>query len=491
LALGLLAVMGLFLLFAAGVPLPGLSSSTAEPTVGADAPLAVGWSRDRPHSLTVPDDVRAALGIRRGTQERVAAAEVPTATRPLVLPGSTMLDPTRLMRIRARFAPAEVVFINKVTDRSPSGKTEERELRSGDYVKKGTLLATLYSVDVGSKKNDLIDALVQLKLDEEILRLAERASQAVPEVYLLNARRNVEGDRNAINRALNTLKTWGIAEDDIKALYDEAERIGQRGGRRDRSKDGQWAQVDLRAPDHGTIIECNVSPHEMVVDPTINLFQIARVDRLTVKVDAPEDDLRTLLKLQPRQRYWTIRTSASPEAIQGPIDDIGYLIDVNQHSAVVRGHIDNPGGRLRGGLYVTATIELPPPDDVVEIPMSAIVDDGRQCVVFVQEDLIRPEYTLRRVEVTHRFDQTAFVRKLPADQIAPPAAALALAAPAIAAPCLPQMSAALGVAPLGAYQGRDLGQLHCQALWPGERVLTTGVLELKRELEDRLSKSEP
>ncbi len=460
-ALGLLAAMAAFLLFVAGVPLPGLKSAASEPTALPPAPLSVTWSKDRPNTLLVPEDVRKALGIRHGSEDRIAIAELPTTTRPLVLPGSTMLDPARLMRIRARFAPAEVVSINTVADRSPSGKTEFRELRSGDHVRKGDQLAVLYSVDVGSKKNDLIDALVQLKLDEEVLRLAEKASQAVPEIYLLNARRNVEGDRNAISRALNTLRTWGIPEEDIQAVHDEAERIGQRGGKRDASKEQQWARVELRAPDDGTIVERNISQHEVVVDPTINLFQIAKVDRLTVVANAPEDDLPTLLKLAPRQRHWTIHTSASPEAIGGPIDEIGYLIDVNQHSAVVKGHIDNPGGRLRGGLYITATIELPPPDDVVEIPTSAIVDDGRQCVVFVQENAEKPEYTLRRIELTHRFDRTAFVRsKLPADQ--------------------PPLST----------EEKDAGLLPRQPLPQGARVLTTGVLELKRELEDRQSNPE-
>ena len=44
--------------------------------------------------------------------------------RPLVLPGSTALDPTRLARIRARFAPARVVEIAQVQD--PFPKTGQR-----------------------------------------------------------------------------------------------------------------------------------------------------------------------------------------------------------------------------------------------------------------------------------------------------------------------------------------------------------------------------
>ena len=164
----------------------------------------------------MPEDVRKSLGIRKGNVDQIAVAEKPTRTRPLVMPGSTALDPARLIRVRVRFAPAEVVEIGKIDDpHSSPGNIPplRRDLQAGDPVKKGDLLAVLFSVDVGNKKNDLFDALAQLRLDEEVLQRAEARTAAVPEVFLLNARRNVEADMNAVNRAENTLKTWAVPED--------------------------------------------------------------------------------------------------------------------------------------------------------------------------------------------------------------------------------------------------------------------------------------
>ena len=115
-----------------------------------------------------------------------------------------------------------------------------------------------------------------------------------------------------------------------------------------------------------------------------------------------------------------------------------------------------PDGKLRAGQYVTATILMPPPPDVVEVPTGALVDDGKQSVVFVQPDPAKAEYTMRRVEVVRRFERTAYVRsRLPAsDRGQPP-------------------------------EEKGQGLLPRQALRPGERVLTAGILELKKELEDR------
>src|SRR5262245_4782463 len=51
----------------------------------------------KPYTIAVPADVQKALGIRDPIEVRPAQK-----TRPLALPGSTALDPTRLGRVRTR-----------------------------------------------------------------------------------------------------------------------------------------------------------------------------------------------------------------------------------------------------------------------------------------------------------------------------------------------------------------------------------------------------
>ncbi len=222
-------------------------------------------------------------------------------------------------------------------------------------------------------------------------------------------------------------------------------------------------RVELKAPFDATIVERNVALHEIVVDGTTNLFVLAQVDRIAVIANAPEDDLPLLQQLSFKQRHWSIKTVGAPtdKEFVGPIDEIGYLIDPNQHTAVVKGYINNikdqdGSWRLRAGQFVSVTVHLDPPKGVVEIPMNAVVDDGKQCVVFVQPDASRPEYVLRRVLVTHRFDDTAFVRSELSDE-----------------------------QKLIKKEDKDQGVRAPEPLVPGERVITAGVLELKKELEDR------
>ena len=86
------------------------------------------------------------------------------------------------------------------------------------------------------------------------------------------------------------------------------------------------------------------------------------------------------------------------------------MIDPNQHTAVIKGYVENPGEHLRAGQFISATVPIPPPAGVVEIPLTALMDDGQQSIVFVQPDAAKAQYTMRRVQVTNRFDNRAFVR---------------------------------------------------------------------------------
>jgi cobalt-zinc-cadmium efflux system membrane fusion protein len=531
----ILAVVFFFFFFVLGVQVPGMSSNSDPVAEKPPAPASRGVEGARlvegqPHTLFVPEEVRASLGIRKGEEDLTYTVKVPTETRPLILYGSTALDPARLVRIRARFAPCEVVKIGEHRNESgnPSGPTEFRELRPGDRVKKGQELGVFFSVDVGSKKNDLLDALVQLELDQKILDNAEKSAAALPAVFLLNAQKAVQNDRNAINRALNNLKVWNIPQDEIDALHEEAKKLsadkdawfktpegrwvrgekqGVRGGEVDPDKENNspWGKVTLRAPFDGIIVERNVTLHETVVDNTVNLFQIAQVKRLLVIANAPEDDLPTLNALKDHDRSWTVRTvgASAVTGIPGRIEEIGYLIDPNQHTAVIKGYIDNPDEQIRAGQYVSATVRIPPPPDVVEIPADAVVEDGKYAVVFVQAPdrarlaangwSLAPQgpfqaaltagpassllgvaqamsltqlptdpnhYTMRRVQVTHRLEGRVFVRSTP------------LAAQE-------QLTA----------DEKALGLLPRERLCPGERILRTGVGELKAALLDLESRS--
>jgi membrane fusion protein, heavy metal efflux system len=402
---------------------------------------------EKPALVRGSDGVRLPTGMLAKLGIQSAEVKPRLMARPWVLqlPGSLAIDPKRLTRVRCRVAPAEVVEIGK-----PEGEDENRDLRPGDKVRKGQLLASLYSIAAGSKKNDLFDALRQLRLDQDILDRAEKSRAAVPEVFILNARRNVQADRNAVNRALNTLQIWGVPKEDIAAVYQEAEEISKRKGKPEtdekrKARLKRWSRVELRAADDGEIVERSISHHEIVEDSSSNLFQIARLDRLKVLAQVPEDDLPLLNALKPEQRRWTIRTQAGAPAVPGWIESVSYLIDPEQHTALATGFVDNPEGRMRAGQYITASVTLSPPAGELALPAGAVVEEGHQTFVFVQPDAKKFFYEQRRVAVVRRGQDVVHVRSR--------------------------------LTPEQARQGFQTVRL-------GERVVTAGAVELKAILED-------
>jgi membrane fusion protein, heavy metal efflux system len=115
-----------FYSYFSGTPLHLLASTKdkeEKETEEASASASVSLVSGQAHTIQVPDEVAATLGIRKGQQDLVAVAQPPTMMRPIVLPGSTALDPARLDRIRARFAPARVVEIAKILGSLPKNRT--------------------------------------------------------------------------------------------------------------------------------------------------------------------------------------------------------------------------------------------------------------------------------------------------------------------------------------------------------------------------------
>jgi cobalt-zinc-cadmium efflux system membrane fusion protein len=398
-----------------------------------EAPALVGAD-----SVRLPSEMPANLGIQVGEVK----ARPTAATRTLILPGVLTLDPDRLTHVRSLF-PGILVELGKIGDRT---------VLVGDRVRKDQVLAVVWSKDLAEKKGELVDALVQLALDRKNLQRIEEVYKtgAAPEASLRQARRTVEADENAVARAERTLRVWRLSDDEIKAVQDEAERIGQRQGKRDAEVEKAWARVELRAPLDGTVLERNVAVGE-VADTTHDFFKIADVSRLLAVAQIDEKNLAALRALPPEKRKWTIRVVADEDAtpIEGPIDRIGDVIDPTTGMTTLSGAVNNAKGTMRAGQFVRLDIALPPAGREVVLPAGALVEQGGVSLIFVQPDPKKAEYQARPVLVVRRGQDVIHVRsELTADE---------------------------------QKQGY-------QPLRPGERIVTAGAVELMATLDDLRAK---
>jgi len=385
-------------------------------------------------------------------QVRTVAVEPALTSETLKLDGSLFLDPNRLVHVKSRFA-GDVIELGQIdvpAGDQVSGSERQPVSRSvsfGDNVRTGQLLAVIWSKELGEKKSELVEALIQLRFDEDKLKRLEDlfAKQSVPERNVFDARRDVDSDNITVARIERTLRSWRLSTEQIQTIRDEAERVRARKAERQTESDESWARVEIRAMMDGTIVEKNVAVGDFV-STDLDMFKIADLRRLNVFAHVYEEDIALLEALTPEQQRWEIRLNAEPQSppLEGNFQRVGQLIDPAQHTALVKGWVDNSAGRLRAGQFISAQVTLPPdPDDVV-IPASALVDQEGDSRVFVETDSGNHEFTCRRVQPTRRRGQSVYISSKPRQ------------------------------AP---------GQSPIDALQVGERVVTVGGVEMAQELE--------
>jgi membrane fusion protein, heavy metal efflux system len=336
---------------------------------------------------------------------------------PLRMPGSLLLDPNGLVRIHARF-PGELVSVGTVpvnlAPTSNPGLELRRQLRFGDRVEQGHIIAVVWSKDIGEKKSELVDAISKTAIDKTLLSKLEKVEKGVvPERTIQDARRNYEADLIAVAKAERTLRSWRLTEDELEEIRQEAARIHNR-EINDPAADRTWAETEVRSPITGVIVEKNFNVGD-IIDPSQDLFKIADLSRVQVLANAYEEDLPLLRSLRPDQRTWKIDIKSDPNdvPVSGKFETIGNIIDPAQHAGAVMGWLDNPDGRFNVGQFITATVELPANPDLVVVPTAALIEDGTCPKVFVETNSVNHEFTCRRVDVVRRGRERAYVRSQP------------------------------------------------------------------------------
>ena len=398
------------------------------------------WDRQRPH--VEPASVLAEKVKPRGTlvgrgddaqtlrlpHEVVETLQIQTAevTSALVsdtlrLEGSLYLDANRLVHVPSRFA-GDVIELGRIdapsTDQVQTSerRTVSRPVSFGDSIRKGQLLAVIWSKELGEKKSELIEGLTKLRFDEEKLKRLEDlfSKTSVPERDVRDARREVESDLITIARVERTLRSWRLNSEQIQTIREEAERVRAHKGDWHAELDDTWARVEIRSPIDGTIVEKNVAVGDFV-NTELDLFKIADLKRLDVLAHIYEEDISMLEKLKPEERLWAIRLNSDSQShpLEGSFQRIGNLIDPAQHTALVMGWVDNSVGRLRAGQFISAHVKLPPDPKEVVIPMSALIDLEGASRVFVETDAAKHEFTCRRVQPIRRRDQLVFLKATP------------------------------------------------------------------------------
>ena len=362
------------------------------------APLAV-FERLGLDSVHVPSSLAKRIGLFTATAA--------VANHPIRLPGFhgvLALDNECMSRVHCRFE-GEVVEIGQCT--AEDGST--RPLRVGDRIEAGALLAVVWSTHLGEKKSELIDAIAKLQSEEELRdRLKKLASEGASSGRTYrDADKAVHSRMVEVANAERTLRTWRLTDEDSVKIRSEAEFLLESQGPGTDLKD--WARFEVRASMGGVILEKNIVLGA-IVDTTTDLFKIGDTSHLVVWANVYEEDL-PLLESLPRPIPWIVSVpSRAGSEFSGALDRIGAVIDQSQHTGLVTGRVENATGDLKVGQFVMVSIEMPPRKDELELPVTAVVEDGRRSVVFVQGSAQTNQFHRTSVKVIRRTQDSIYVK---------------------------------------------------------------------------------
>jgi len=219
---------------------------------------------------------------------------------------------------------------------------------TGEAVRRGQRLLTLYSPELVAAQEELLTAK----------RLASRVEESAEEAW-----RSAQSMLEASRRRLSY---WDITDEQIERL----ERTGE-----------VSKTLTLVSPVSGIVLEKEVIEGQRV-SPGLRLYRIADLSEVWVEGDVFEQDLQFI----EGNAQSHIEVSAYPgEHLMGRVSFVYPTVDVESRANRVRVTLPNPDLRLKPGMFATMFFDTQLPETMA-IPLEAVLVTGERNLVFVRDE---------------------------------------------------------------------------------------------------------
>ncbi|MEM6805475.1 MAG: efflux RND transporter periplasmic adaptor subunit, partial [Bacteroidota bacterium] len=235
---------------------------------------------------------------------------------------------------------------------------------TGEQIRKGQKLADIYSPELFTAQEELLQALKFAKENPELLEAARKK-----------------------------LEYWKISAEQIAEIEKSQEIMGT---------------FTLHADASGIVKERKVSLGDHV-DPGDLLFELQNLDRLWLLFDAYEEDLAQI-KLGDRIRFRT--TALAGQEFESKVAFIDPVINPETRAASIRGEIINRGRKLKPEMFIEGQLESPAASkEELLIPKSAVLWTGKRSVVYIKVPKSEaPAFQYREIELGERMGDQYLVK---------------------------------------------------------------------------------
>ncbi|MBK6264098.1 efflux RND transporter periplasmic adaptor subunit [Marivirga sp. S37H4] len=283
------------------------------------------------------------------TPEAVAMANISTSIVTGVSPDGEVLLSGKIQ--------ADERNIATITAQYP-GRIEQLFVNfTGQVVRRGERLATIYSPELLTAQRELLEAA--------------STKESFPELY---------------EAAREKLRLWKLSEAQIKQI-EESGKVK--------------SEFNVIADKGGVVMQRNISVGDYVNTGSI-LFEVVDLSRVWIMLDAYESDL-SLINRGDKVSF-TVAGIAG-KTYEATVDFIDPIIDQNTRSASVRAEVANPDMELKPGMFVKARIQSSSQKakQSLAIPRTALLWTGKRSIVYVKvPDTEFPAYEMREITIGTR-----------------------------------------------------------------------------------------
>jgi len=278
---------------------------------------------------------------------------------------TTRLDVAeRVMVVGNLIGAATVAVVPKV-----SGRIESVNVRLGDPVRRGQLLATL-------EDRELREQVRQTEASLDVSRATVRQREA----DLKNAQSNLERSRNLFGRSLIAQQTLDDAEaryDAAVAQVDLARAQGSQATARLEELRINLSNTRILSPVDGFVGSRSLDPGAFV-GTNSSFLSVVDIHFVRLVANLVEKDLRRIVIDMPA----VVEVDAYPgETFAGRVARLAPVLDPATRTAQMEVEVPNAGARLKPGMYARVEFVVAQRAGALTVPRNAIVDlDGTRGV---------------------------------------------------------------------------------------------------------------
>jgi multidrug efflux pump subunit AcrA (membrane-fusion protein) len=214
------------------------------------------------------------------------------------------------------------------------------------------------------------DQPVALVYSPEVFTAGEEYRLALENRQRLNASKEGQAINDAdelVRASRRRLELWGLGARQIDEIAASPEKT---------------VEITTFSPVTGVVTKRNVAEGQYVKEGDV-LFEVADLSTVWVRADIFESDIPLI---RAGQRVKITAPSLAGGSVQGTVNFLQPSVDPQNRTMTARIQVANAQMRLRPGMFVQVALETPLAGEAVAVPRSAVLDTGKEKVVYVAKE---------------------------------------------------------------------------------------------------------